>query len=95
MRRRKMKNEVYKDITLCSNKKLDEKKIEYWNKIDKMIKKLQEDSFREEMNKNVDRIVLEYNKKGYIEVKGDIKPDEFMGRKIVDIEWIDNDRPKD
>lgn len=90
-----MKIKPYKDITLYSTKKLDKKTIDYWKRVEKLIKKAEERALRETLNKNIDKIVMEYNEKGYIEIKTNDKPDEFMGKKIVDIEWIDDDRPKD
>lgn len=90
-----MKIKSYKDITLYSTKKLDKKAIDHWKEMENVIKKAEEKAFRAAMCKNIDKIVMEYNKKGYIEIKSNDKPDEFMGKKIVDIEWIDDDRPKD
>ena len=75
--------------------KLEEKEFDEWVKMEQAIKNAQAQFMKAALDENINRIVLEYNKKGYIEVRGDFKPDEFMGRKILDIEWINNDRPKD
>lgn len=90
----KNKIEIYKTITI-NRDSIDDKTIREWKKIDKMVKQAEKQFMDLQLAEDVGRIVLEYNEKGYIEVRGDIKPDEFMGRKIVDIEWIDNETIQD
>jgi len=90
----KNKTEIYKTITI-NRDSIDDKTIRAWKNLDKMVKQSKEQFMNAQLAEDIKRIVLEYNENGYIEVRGDIKPDEFMGRKIVDIEWIDNDRHQD